>query len=227
MARKIIFKSLTGSMLYGTNTINSDVDEIELYIEDLNFYFGCKSLISSRVNRVNHIANDELDIKYYELIKFAGMLKNGNPNIVDFLYNDNWQKVTDSWISIQNHRKLFLSKKIINATHGMATSDMRMAEKREELRRKKYVNALMFLRKGSELLIYEHVNVCRTGIDADELLSIKTGEMKLQEAKLLVEEAFKKFEKLESTTKLPDEPNHEEIDHLLKTVLMSELILNK
>ena len=122
----IIYESVTGSHLYGTNTPESDMDYTGVFIADEKYYFGLDkieevdmSLVSKRVDGKNDA--DAVDRKFYELRQFVRLALNNNPNIVELLFPPNGVSEAGSLVTqtspaiqlLQSNAHLFLSKEKI------------------------------------------------------------------------------------------------------------------
>ena len=72
-----LFKAISGSRAYGTNTPESDYDERNVFILPLNDILGDRY--------VDQVNDEKNDIIYYELRRFLELLRKNNPNILELL----------------------------------------------------------------------------------------------------------------------------------------------
>jgi uncharacterized protein len=86
-----ILEIVTGSYLYGTNTPESDLDYVGIFIAPEQYYYGLSSvdevdcsIISKREDGKNDI--NAIDRKFYELRKFMKLAMENNPNILEMLF---------------------------------------------------------------------------------------------------------------------------------------------
>jgi uncharacterized protein len=124
-----IFKFISGSQAYGTNTPESDEDYRGVFIAPFEYFFNIFSgaqeedQISIGVETVNEPGNDS---ELQELRKFLKLAADCNPNIVEFLYVDRLiLKETDMWKKIRDNRGMFLSKKAKFTFTGYAIAQLR------------------------------------------------------------------------------------------------------
>ncbi len=146
---------------------------------------------------------EQYDVVNYEIRKFFGLLMKGNPNVLTlpFLADDKIIFKHPVWNDIVENREVFVSKKAYTAFKGYARSQIRKmnasvvgedgverveyqgyqgARRRELVDKfgydtKNAAHLIRILRMGVEFLKRGHLSVDRSGIDADELMDIKTG----------------------------------------------------
>lgn len=115
---KIIFKTIVGSQMFGTNTSTSDTDIAEIYMCDPDDLFGFE-----------YKEHDDVDKDYrrYELGKFIKLLMNGNPNMLEILNapHDCILQSSVEWEYIQTYKHLFVTKNIYNTMVNYAKSQLR------------------------------------------------------------------------------------------------------
>jgi len=73
----IIFSAIMGSIAYGTNTPESDVDIRGIYIQPLDSILG--------MGYVDQVSDSSNDTTYYEIRRFLELLQTNNPNILELL----------------------------------------------------------------------------------------------------------------------------------------------
>ena len=174
-----IFRALRGSRLHGTNVEGSDYDYFDVYLNDMGYYLSTRSLEPMKNRTFSRKFSEENDLLQHEFIKFITLLKKGNPNCIEFLFNEEWVECHQIWKDMQAIREEFLSKAIITACVGMARSDMKNVDKYGE-RGSYYYNSIFSFRKAREILKYRKINIKRDGIDKEYLQAVK--QMNLTEA---------------------------------------------
>jgi len=103
--------------------------------------------------------------------------------------------------------------------------DKERNEKRKELEikcgfdAKHGMHLLRLTRMAAEIAENKGVNVCRTGIDADELIDIRLGNQSYEIVMQKADEAKKRAEAAYSTCQLPEYPDKEKILELKRKVL--------
>ena len=115
---KVIFETLAGSHLYGTNTPESDVDIRGVFIPPKPYFLGFQHI------EQQNVGGD--DTVYFEIRKFLKLAVDCNPNIVELLFvpPDKWRIGTQEWETIYANRKLFLSKKARWTFSGYAIAQL-------------------------------------------------------------------------------------------------------
>lgn len=116
---KLIFKCVTGSNLYGTNTPLSDIDERGVFIPSEKYFHGFLDKTEQFEDKVN-------DITYYELRKFLWLALESNPNIIELLFvpEKNTLFMSKEWEDIMSNRDYFLSRKARYSFSGYAYSQL-------------------------------------------------------------------------------------------------------
>ncbi len=101
-------KYTTGSNLYGTNIINSDIDLFGVYIDKINNIGSFITLI------IKDYKNESIDEKFYELRNFISLIKNGDFYKLESLFLDKHIfSIYNKWYLIQDNKYLFLDSKAI------------------------------------------------------------------------------------------------------------------
>ena len=116
---RIIFKTLTGSRVYGTSSQTSDYDYRGVAVPPKQYFFG-------NAQFEQHESKLE-DLVIFDIRKFLHLAALNKPNILELLYIDPkfWVVATPSWESILSVRPAFLSKKCYHTYRGYAHSQIR------------------------------------------------------------------------------------------------------
>lgn len=114
---KIIFKCITGSHLYGTNTKLSDIDERGVFIPPKEYFLGFSK-------RIEQVEDKENDIVYWDIRKFIQLAADCNPTMIEVLWvpQEKWFTASPEWELIVANREFFLSKKARWSFAGYAVS---------------------------------------------------------------------------------------------------------
>ncbi len=110
MEHKILAKCLGGSHLYGLNTPASDEDIRFIYINT-----DIDKIIGLNHNSESHWQDksDGKDIEGKEVRHAFQLLKRGNSQIIELLFNENWIIITPEWQKIISHRKELIDSEIL------------------------------------------------------------------------------------------------------------------
>lgn len=116
--KNLIYKCIHGSTAYGLNTPTSDVDKKGIFIPDIDYYFGMKTIEQQEYGQ------DEV---IYALKKFITLARDCNPNIIEVLFCDEKDIlfINDFGRTLRNCRNLFISKKAKFTFSGYAMSQMK------------------------------------------------------------------------------------------------------
>lgn len=108
-----LFLQVAGSRAYGTNRLDSDWDYRGVFIEPIEQILGSDEIISEIRNM-----NDITDRVEYGLKKFMKLTMNGNPNIIELWFNNNYVLNCSEWKEILKYREDILSQKIVDSYCG-------------------------------------------------------------------------------------------------------------
>lgn len=116
---RTIFKTLTGSRVYGTSSPTSDYDHRGVAVPPKAYFYG-------NMRFEQHEARAE-DLVIFEIRKFLHLAGQNNPNILELLFVDPkfWVLSTPYWERIVAVRPAFLSKKCYHTYRGYAHSQIR------------------------------------------------------------------------------------------------------
>lgn len=115
-----IFKTLTGSRVYGTHTETSDYDYRGVIIPPKEYFFGYSSAFEQYEDKKN-------DTTLFEIRKFLKLASENNPNIIELLYipEKYWVHSSRYWKTLVAQRELILSKKCFYTFTGYAYSQLK------------------------------------------------------------------------------------------------------
>lgn len=116
-----IFECITGSVLYGTNTPESDVDKRGICLPPMEI------LIDPFMSFNVKDSFEGEDRAIYDLGKFFELCSQMNPNIVEMLFIPEDKVIFQSatWKYVLDHKKLFLSKKARHTFTGYSISQLK------------------------------------------------------------------------------------------------------
>ena len=114
---KILFKTLFGSHIYGTNTPNSDKDYKAVYmssLEDILLKKDKDNIQENTNNSDSRNTKDDIDCEYIELRKFLKDAQAGQTYALDMIFvpKQFWVESSSEWWTIIANRDRLLSKNI-------------------------------------------------------------------------------------------------------------------
>jgi len=119
---RIIFETVSGSISYGTNTPQSDVDLRGFYVNPPNEYLGLHEPAAQ-------ISDKNNDTTYYSLKRAFELLMSANPNMIELLWmpQDCVRISSEAMERLIAHRNLFISKKCFHTHSGYAFAQIKKA----------------------------------------------------------------------------------------------------
>ena len=116
---KLIFLTFGGSHAYGTNTPDSDIDIRGVALNSKADLIG--------LSRFEQVVDNATDTTVYGFNKFISLLCNVNPNVVEMLSCKPEHYIILSPVAqdLIDNKKMFLSRKAINAFGGYAQQQLR------------------------------------------------------------------------------------------------------
>ena len=131
MERKILYRCLSGSKLYGTNTPKSDEDFISVVMPFPKDLLGLQkieqvdaSTKASNENRRN--TNEDIDDHQYMLNYYLHLLIDGNPNLTEILFAPESSVLETSGIfeELRANKQRIISNRVIKTFSGFAYAQM-------------------------------------------------------------------------------------------------------
>jgi hypothetical protein len=121
LAKHTIFRTLTGSRVYGTFTEESDYDYRGVAIPPEIYFLGYAHKFDQ------HESSSPHDSVIYGISKFLKLAVDNNPNIIELLYikPEFWTTTSPAWERLVEHRDWFLCKKSFHTFRGYAAAQMK------------------------------------------------------------------------------------------------------
>lgn len=235
------FIANAGSYAYGTNTEESDIDlfgfvtpPLQYIFSHLHGYLDGFGTPPPRFNRweQSHIMFEgkEYDFSILNIVDFVNLCFKNNPDQLDILFvnRENIRHITSTGELIRHNRHKFLSKRIFWRYRGYAMSQLNKSEKenpigKRKANRDKFGYDTKFLSHLYRLVLECEQMLAEGDLDLtrhkEKLINVKNGGSSLEEAKRWFAEKERYLEKLLETTKLPENPDEEEIKALLLKAL--------
>lgn len=206
---KVILEGVTGSMAYGLNTSNSDVDLRGVYVAPTRDILSLKS-------PPEVVDRTKPDSTHYEVGKFMRLALKCNPNIIEMLYLTVYTQLTWEGLLLIENRDKFLSKAVYDSYAGYSISQAHKLNSRaySELgrhhRHEKHArHCFRLLKQGRQLLETGTLTVMVD--NREELFEI--GMLDVDALVTKFEEEFKSFKTIKSV--LPDKPDEEAVNRVL------------
>lgn len=227
---------LAGSIGHGTYVPRhiDDIDILGVYMPVADELFG---IFPGSRHWIVSKEDGRLDGTFYSFQRALYLLTKSNPNLMPLLFVDGKEflTLTPAWTLVVEARGLFVTKEFYKSLEGYARSQFRdmnktvyegyMGVKRKRLvdqfgyDTKHAAHTIRILRMGIELMRGGSMNIDRTGIDADEVLSIKLGALSRADLLDLAEEHFAQFAESMEHAGLPERIDREAVNALCVTVL--------
>lgn len=230
---RLILKTYAGSIAYGTNTPESDIDYRGVCVPPEEYLLGLKKF-EQKEN------NDGKDEVIFALDKYVSLAMNCNPNILDILFcrDSEIVYINDFGLKLKDFREEFVSKRAYKTYGGYAYSmlkRMTRVEKNAIGKRadsvhklgydtKNALHCVRLLRMGIEILEQGKVFVYRD--DKEDLLRIRRGEFSLQDIENEAERLLKNLNEANDKSTLKEAPDYEKVNKWLISMHKEALIWN-
>ena len=119
LGKNIVYLTVAGSIAYGTNNADSDVDIRGFAIENFDSILTGKAF--------EQIDDDKTDTVIYGLRKFFKLCADSNPNVLELLgtKSEHVLYMTDAGKKVRDNAEIFLSKLAYKKFVGYATAQLR------------------------------------------------------------------------------------------------------
>jgi predicted nucleotidyltransferase len=208
---RVIFRCVVGSRAYGLDDAESDTDRRGIYLPPAELHWSLYGV-------PEQLENPATEETYWEIQKFLTLALKANPNVLECLYTplvEHASTIANEMLSI---RSIFVSKMIYQTYNGYVMSQFKKLQ--ADLRNKgavkwKHVMHLIRLLLAGITALREGVVPVHVGEHRERLLSIKRGEIPLQEIERWRMELHKQFDAAYEHTSLPERPDYARANDLL------------
>lgn len=120
---KTICKTLGGSHSYGLSTAQSDIDYRGVFLND-----DIATLIGLNRHEHQQKQDEETDEVYTEFRNALRLLKAGNTQMIELLFNDNWIELKPEWeLVIRNRDRLIDAEQLFKCLKGYMQGELKLA----------------------------------------------------------------------------------------------------
>ena len=129
--QRTILIALTGSRGYGLATETSDYDYRGIFIATKPYYLGLKQIEqkdSGWTEEPGNLSYLSKDTCIYELRKYLDLAMDNNPNILELLWFKDYVHLTEAGKILQQHKLMFLSKKVKQTYAGYGYAQIKRLE---------------------------------------------------------------------------------------------------
>lgn len=130
--QRTILLALTGSRGYGLATETSDYDYRGVFVATQPYYLGFSTIeqqdkgwLGRQNSQFPYLSEDTC---IYELKKFIKLSADNNPNILELLWFNDYLHLTEVGAILQQHRQMFLSKRVKNTYSGYGYAQIKKLE---------------------------------------------------------------------------------------------------
>lgn len=125
----VLLQGIVGSVAYGLNTPESDIDRLGMYAAPTVQFHGLHPPVDKKAS----VVTNKPDITLHEAGKFAKLALGGNPTVMELLWLDEYEERTVLGNMAIEFRNAFLSApRVRDAYLGYATQQFRRLESRAD-----------------------------------------------------------------------------------------------
>jgi len=215
----VIYRCVIGSRAYGLELADSDTDRRGIYLPPAELHWSLFGV-------PEQLENSETQDCYWELQKFLTMALKANPNILECLYSPLVEHTTPLATEMLAMREKFLSKLVYQTYSGYVASQFKKLQ--ADLRNKgdvkwKHVMHLIRLLISGIIVLRDGYVPVRVEVHRDTLLSIRRGELPLDDIEKWRLELNREFDEAFEKTRLPDRPDYPAVNAFLLRARRSAL----
>jgi predicted nucleotidyltransferase len=224
-----------GSELHGAKVGQTDDTDIYgIYIEEPEDVLGLdpqEHFVWSTAGNERRNGPDDLDVTFYALRKWAGMVAKGNATALHFLFAEPQEIPAKYWHIIQKNRSVFLSRTSAKQFVGFADSQFKRitGEKGQGAKGKRpeYVCAYGYDTKAAMhglRLLYECIELMKHGRitlprpEKKLLIEVRSGKWLLKQVLGHAQDLFAEVERAISNSPLPERVDRTAISKLVSKV---------
>jgi predicted nucleotidyltransferase len=214
-----VLVGVVGSTAYGLTTATSDIDRLGVYIAPTRTVLGLRGPAATS----NTVVSNNPDVAIHELGKFCTLALKANPTVLELLYCDRYDIVTDIGAHLIDLRDAFLSTDAVRSAYaGYALGQAKRLAARAKNGSEGFGSDLAkrtakhgrhcrrLLLMGEQLLTTGHLQL---DVSEHRDMLMAAGELAEKDQERFLEEfqtAVARFDTLESV--LPDTPDFDRVN---------------
>jgi predicted nucleotidyltransferase len=200
----VIYRCVVGSRAYGLDDDESDTDRRGIYLPPADRHWSLYGV----PEQLENPATEEV---YWEAQKFVVMALKANPNVLECLYTPLVEHASPLAKELLEMRSKFLSRMVYQTYNGYVTSQFKKLQadlrNKGNVKWKHVMHLLRLLIAGMRTLETGQVPV-HVGPYREKLLSIKRGELPLDQCEAWRMELHRKFDEALENSPLPERPDY-------------------
>ncbi len=202
--KHVIYRCIVGSRAYGLEDAASDTDRRGIYLPSAEMHWSLYGV-------PEQIENDATQEVYWEAQKFIVMALKANPNVLECLNSPIVENATPLAQELLSMRNSFLSKMVYQTYSGYVMSQFKKLQ--ADLRNKgqvkwKHVMHLLRILLAGVTILEEGRVPLQVGEHRTRLISIKRGEVALDDCEAWRRQLQVRFDQAVERTSLPDRPDY-------------------
>ena len=227
---RTILLTICGSISYGTNTENSDIDYRGVCIPPQEYLLGLKTFNEYNTTGGKKFKNtkDDIDVTITHINQFVLNAMQGVPNNIEILFTKPEHVLIKNEFGDEliSHRYDFLTKALKHKFGGYAHAQMKQlvikgsnGTGRQDLIQiygydpKFSMHAIRLLTSCIEILKTGDFSTFRP--NRNELLNIRNGKFTLEQILIIIEDLDKELNELYEISKIPEKPDYDKINKWL------------
>jgi uncharacterized protein len=199
----VIFRCIVGSMAYGLNHEDSDVDRRGFYLPPADLHWG--------IAGVPEQLETDREECYWEIEKFIRLGLKANPNILECLYSPLVETCTPLAAQLIEMRHVFLSRHIHRTYNSYVLSQFKRLEqdlRNERVVRWKHVMHLIRLLLSGVAILKDGFVPVLVDEHRERLLAIRHGEVPWEDVEVWRLRLHRDLDQALETTRLPEHPDY-------------------
>jgi len=234
----LILRAEYGSRAYGTYSVDSDHDMVEVIVEPREYVTGLSTWDTkhnSTAGDGNRSTREDTDTTVYGLHKFADLAVTGNLSVLGVLFLPEYESISESGQMLVDNRSICVSKSAghrflgyMESQRKAITGERNKRTNRPELTEqfgwdvKFGMHAIRLGYLGLELMSTGSIELPMSGMPLRVCRAIRGGEVTKDQGLALIEDLGVKLESAIDQSTFPERGDREVMSKLLHTIYTSE-----